>query len=513
MKPQTILITGATSGIGRFTALHLAERGHRVIATGRNEAALAELRANARGGLETLPLDVTDTASIANAKSAVDAMTNGAGLDVLVNNAGYGMLGPTEMITDADMRAQYETNVFGLMAMTRAFLPQMRARGAGRIVNVSSLGGRYTLPLFGVYNSTKYAVESLSDALRVELAPFGVHVSLIEPGVIATNFTDRSMDGIQKYSRADSPYAPVFERAEDMRKMSDRTAVGPLCVARAIENAATSRRPHARYVAPLRAQIMVGFLRSIPTRWADFIMGQVMGLTRRRFARVLPAVVAIFALAMATPRASWASDGASATAGWEKIRTEDGILVSKKEVPGSPFVAFRGEGDVNAPMLLVGSVLVDIARDHEWVDSVAEARVLRRVSLTEYVTYSHVKTPITMSDRDFVMDVTLSVDAPTRSLVVRMHSVEDPSAPKTSYVRGQIEESSWTFTASPDGKTTHVVAEIHCDPKGSVAGWIVNLFQKSWGYNTIHSLRAQVAKHDIAVHPTLAKVFEEKGLS
>jgi NAD(P)-dependent dehydrogenase (short-subunit alcohol dehydrogenase family) len=510
MKPQTILITGATSGIGRFTALHLAQRGHRVIATGRNEKALAELKANALGQLETLRLDVTDGASIASAKSAVSAMTNGAGLDVLVNNAGYGMLGPTEMITDDDMRAQYETNVFGLMAMTRAFLPQMRARGAGRIVNVSSLGGRYTLPLFGVYNSTKYAVESLSDALRVELAPFGVRVSLIEPGVIATNFTDRSMDGIQKYSRADSPYAPVFERAEDMRKMSDRTAVGPLCVARAIESAATSRRPRARYVAPLRAQIMVGFLRSIPTRWADFIMGQVMGLTRRRFARVLPVLAAAFVLAMAMPRASFAGDS---NAGWEKIRTEDGILVSKKEVPGSPFVAFRGEGDVNAPMLLVGSVLVDIARDNEWVDSVAEARILRRVSLTEYVTYSHVKTPITMSDRDFVMDVTLAVDAPTRSLTVRMHSVEDPSAPKTSYVRGQIEESSWTFTASPDGKTTHVVAEIHCDPKGSVAGWIVNLFQKSWGYNTIHSLRAQVAKPGIAVHPTLAKVFEEKGLT
>src|SRR6478736_1285835 len=139
-KQQTILVTGATSGIGRHAALYLSKRGHRVFASGRNEKALAALK--------TLP---------------------GA--------AGFGVLGPTELITEADMRAQYETNVFGLMAVTRAFLPAMRARRSGRIINVSSLGGRYTLPFFGVYNSTKYAVESLSDALRIELGPFGVHVS------------------------------------------------------------------------------------------------------------------------------------------------------------------------------------------------------------------------------------------------------------------------------------------------------------------------------------------------
>jgi short-subunit dehydrogenase len=284
MKSLTILITGATSGIGRHAALHLAKKGHRVIATGRSEKALGELGKAAPAGarLETLQLDVTDAASIAAAHAAVNTMTGGAGVDVLVNNAGYGTLGPTEMITDSDMRAQYEVNVFGLMAVTRAFLPQMRARGAGRLINVSSLGGRYTLPLFGVYNSTKFAVESLSDGLRMELAPFGVHVSLIEPGVIDTGFTDRSMTEASKYRRPDSPYAPVLDRADEMRKISDRTAVGPECISRAIERAATARRPRARYVAPLRAQVMVGFLRAIPTSWADFIMRQVTGLTRRR---------------------------------------------------------------------------------------------------------------------------------------------------------------------------------------------------------------------------------------
>ena len=235
----------------------------------------------------TLVLDVTDPASVAGAKASVDARTGGHGLDVLVNNAGYGVLGPTEMISDEDMRAQYETNVFGLMAVTRAFLPQMRERGAGRIINVSSLGGRFTLPLFGVYNSTKYAVESLSDALRVELRPFGVQVSLIEPGVIDTGFTDRSMIEASKYRRADSPYAPVLDRAEDMRKFSDKTAVGPRCISRAIEKAATARRPNARYVAPLRAGFAMGFLRALPERWADALLALALGFTRRRFARQL----------------------------------------------------------------------------------------------------------------------------------------------------------------------------------------------------------------------------------
>jgi short-subunit dehydrogenase len=284
MKPLTILVTGATSGIGRHAALHLARLGHRVIATGRNAKILAEIKAAAPATLETLVLDVTSAESIAQATADVDARTNGVGVDVLVNNAGYGILGPTEMISDADMRAQYETNVFGLMAVTRAFLPAMHARGQGRIINVSSIGGLITLPFFGVYNSTKYAVESLSDGLRVELAPFGIHVSLIEPGVINTGFTDRSMLELSRFRDADSRYAPVLARAEELRKVSDRSAVGPACIARAIERAATDRRPRARYMAPLRASLMVAIMRRLPTRWVDFMMRQAVGLTRRRLA-------------------------------------------------------------------------------------------------------------------------------------------------------------------------------------------------------------------------------------
>ncbi|HEY4118185.1 MAG TPA: SDR family NAD(P)-dependent oxidoreductase [Byssovorax sp.] len=529
MKPRIILITGATSGIGRHAALHLSHRGHRVIATGRNERALAEIAAEARSSgdaLETLRLDVTDQASIDAARAAVDEMTSGYGVDVLVNNAGYGALGPTEMISDADLRAQYDTNVFGLMAMTRAFVPAMRERGAGRIVNVSSLGGRYTLPLFGVYNSTKFAIESLSDALRMELRAFGVYVSLIEPGVIRTGFTDRSIVEASKVDTPDSPYAAVLARSEELRKMSDMTAVGPACISRAIERAATQRSPRARYVAPLRSELMVGFLRALPTAWADFIMRNLTGLTAKRLApkRLAAAsapsrlgdgkrataaalVLLVSALGVLAPRPALA-DGAD----WETLRTKDGIVVSRKDIPGSSFVAFRGEGDVDAPIQAVGDVLVDVPHEKDWIDSVVEARVLREVSPTEYIMYSHVATPSPMSDRDFVTNVVIRADGAKKRVTVRMRSVEDASSPSTKYVRAVLEDSSFVLTSIDGGKRTHVVAEIHCDPKGAIPGFIVNQFQKGWGYNTVATLRAQVGKHAAPTNARLKTMLIEKGV-
>jgi hypothetical protein len=203
--------------------------------------------------------------------------------------------------------------------------------------------------------------------------------------------------------------------------------------------------------------------------------------------------------------------GADGAAGWETLRRDDGIVVQRKDVPGSPFVAFRGEGDINAPLLLVGSVLVDVSRSREWVDSVVESRVLRRLSETEYVTYSHIGTPWPLSDREFVTDVVLEVDAATKKLTIKLRSVGDPAAPRTGYVRGQLTDSSWVLTSIDGGARTHVAAEIHADPKGDVPAWIVNMFQKNWGYNTLMSLRKQVAKRDIAVHPRLKAVLEEKG--
>lgn len=194
---------------------------------------------------------------------------------------------------------------------------------------------------------------------------------------------------------------------------------------------------------------------------------------------------------------------ASDAIGWESIRDDAGIHVSRKLVPGSPFVAFRGEGDIDAPLLAVADVLVDVPHENQWMDGIKEARILRKVSETEYILYSHLGTPPTMTDRDFVTDVQVAIDPSRRGLTVAMRSVDDPAAPRTEYVRGLLTESSFVLRASPDGRTTHVVAEIHCDPRGSIAAWAVNFFQRSWGYNTIQSLRRQVSLGQAPVHPLL----------
>lgn len=267
-QPLVILVTGATAGIGKAAALHLHARGHRVIGTGRNAKALAELK---QAGITAVTLDVTSQASIDAARAEVDRVTEGYGLDVLVNNAGYGLFGPLEVLEDADVRAQFDTNVFGLLAVTRAFLPAMRERRSGRIVNVSSVGGRMVFPLGGAYHATKFAVEAMSTALRLELAPFGIGVSVIEPGYIKTEFTATTMSHVDKYAKdASSPYAHVMTGLTSMVGGLERFAVGPGSVARAIESASVSRFPRARYVAPFynaMGPLMIGLLPTFLTDW------------------------------------------------------------------------------------------------------------------------------------------------------------------------------------------------------------------------------------------------------
>jgi short-subunit dehydrogenase len=291
-RGTTILITGATAGIGRHAALYLAERGHRVIATGRNEKALEALRSEGRA-VETVRLDVTNAASIAEAAAQVDRLTEGRGIDVLINNAGYGLAGAMEEITDEDLRAQFETNVFGLMSVTRAFLPAMRRRGSGRILNVSSVGGRVTFPLFGPYHATKYAVEALSDALRMELRPFGIKVVLIEPGPIKTEFSQRSYDLVSRYDKPSSPYASVYARAGEIKQLADKQSVSPEKVSRVMERAIRRRNPRARYVTPFTSRLMLGTLLRLPTGFRDWLMTKVVGLTTKKMvkgAAPLPAI-------------------------------------------------------------------------------------------------------------------------------------------------------------------------------------------------------------------------------
>jgi NAD(P)-dependent dehydrogenase (short-subunit alcohol dehydrogenase family) len=279
---KTILITGATAGIGRTTALHLTKRGHRVIASGRKADLLASLRDEAKQAgtsLDTVLLDVTRAESIAQAVVEIDRITGGRGVDVLVNNAGYGLVGPMSEVSDADLRAQYDTNVFGLMSVTRAFLPAMMERRAGRVVNVSSMGGRMTFPFMGAYNSTKYAVESLSDAMRAELQPFGIQVVMIEPGVINTNFADTSMSFVGKYT--ESRYRGAIAKAQRMRDLMEKTASGPHVIANAIRKAVERRRPAARYVAPFSTWFALLFKVLLPTRSWDWMMRRFSFLTRK----------------------------------------------------------------------------------------------------------------------------------------------------------------------------------------------------------------------------------------
>src|SRR5581483_3984066 len=159
MKPLIILVTGATAGIGRHAALTLAKRGHHVFATGRRKDALETLKKEAGSAkLDTLVLDVTDKDSIETARREIDRITKNHGLDAIVNNVGWGLVGPLEEISDAELREQFETNVFGLMSVTRTFVGKMRDRGFGRVVNISSIGGRVTFPMMGAYHATKYAV-------------------------------------------------------------------------------------------------------------------------------------------------------------------------------------------------------------------------------------------------------------------------------------------------------------------------------------------------------------------
>jgi NAD(P)-dependent dehydrogenase (short-subunit alcohol dehydrogenase family) len=274
---KTILITGATAGIGRTTALHLAREGHHVIASGRKAGELAKLKAEANElRLDTVLLDVTSAASIAAAVADVDRLTDGQGIDVLVNNAGFGVLGPTSAIPEAEIRRQYETNVFGLMNVTHAFLPRMMERRSGRIVNVSSVGGRLTLPFFGVYNSTKYAVEAMSDAMRYELRAFGVDVVLIEPGIIRTNFEATAVSNLDQFKAG--PYATAIAKYEQMSKMADRFASNPMVIAKAIARATKARRPRARYVAPRSTAFMIWLSVMMPTRLWDWAMRKVTHL-------------------------------------------------------------------------------------------------------------------------------------------------------------------------------------------------------------------------------------------
>ncbi|HEY6064763.1 MAG TPA: SDR family oxidoreductase, partial [Thermoanaerobaculia bacterium] len=206
---QVILVTGCSSGIGRATAIEAAARGHKVFASARRREDVAELTAK---GIETLALDVTDPVSI---REGVAATRTAAGrIDALVNNAGYGQYGAIEDVSPEEWRAQFDVNVFGALSVLREVLPGMRAARRGTIVNVSSLAGKVTVPFAGAYCASKHALEAISDALRVELAPWRIRVVVVEPGPIETHFGDRSRRATARILATPGPYSGFYENAE-----------------------------------------------------------------------------------------------------------------------------------------------------------------------------------------------------------------------------------------------------------------------------------------------------------
>src|SRR5689334_15388769 len=286
----SVLITGCSSGIGQAAALALHEAGRTVVATARNPATLSGL---ADRGLRTLALDVTDEASM---QAAVDA----AGpIGVLVNNAGYGLYGTVEQLPMMEIRRQFETNFFGLVRLTQLVLPGMRAAGGGRILNVSSMGGRATLPGGAFYHASKYAVEALSDALRMEVARFGIDVVLIEPGPVRAPWNDvaagsvavsaapggaassSAVNGSAANGNGNGNGADPYAGFKDAVTAAFSTATdGPLArfsssaddIAKVITRAVTARRPRTRYLINPVARTTVTLRRWLPDRAYDAVL-------------------------------------------------------------------------------------------------------------------------------------------------------------------------------------------------------------------------------------------------
>lgn len=266
---KTVLITGSSSGIGRATAELFAERGWRVAASARRPESLEEW---ARGEDRMCPrLDVTDEASIASAVASV--LERFGRIDVVVNNAGYGVYGPLEGMTDGELEAQFRTNVFGAAAVIRHVLPSMRERRSGTIVNVSSLGGRITVPFGSAYCATKFAIEGLSESLQHELSLHGVRMKIVEPGHFKTAFVTSIC----------SPGHPAYE-AQHRNHMawvshSNESAPTPEPVAAAIFRAANDRSTRLRY--PVRARMLITMSRLLPERlWRSMVGASMTRLPR-----------------------------------------------------------------------------------------------------------------------------------------------------------------------------------------------------------------------------------------
>jgi NAD(P)-dependent dehydrogenase (short-subunit alcohol dehydrogenase family) len=265
---KVVLVTGASSGIGQAIARHLAGRGWRVFGTSRHEATGCD-------GVDMLRMDADEDNSVALAIGAI--MEKTGRLDAVVNNAGWALMGPIEDTPIADARAQMETNFFGVLRVCRAALPIMRAQRSGHIVNISSLGGVFGMPFSGIYSASKFAVEGLSESLRLEARRFGIRVVLIEPGDTRSQLPLRRRT-VQPVRRA-SAYQETFDRFQVKQAQDEGKAPPPDAVAGLVERVLRDPRPAMRYTAGMFDQRMVVPLkRWLPHSWFERILGAAMGV-------------------------------------------------------------------------------------------------------------------------------------------------------------------------------------------------------------------------------------------
>ena len=270
------LVTGASSGIGEDTARRLQALSYIVYGAARRTDRLETLAAD---GIRPLAMDVTDDASMT---AGVNRILEETGrIDVLVNNAGYGSYGAIEDVPIDEARRQFEVNVFGLARLTQLVSPHMRAQGTGTIINISSIGGRLTTPLGGWYHATKYAVEALSDALRIELAPFGIDVVVVEPGGIRTAWWAIAADHLEATAEGSAYADQIRAVAGAMRSESNnRRYSPPEVIARTVGRIVTARHPRTRYAVGFMAKPLIAARRVLPDRAFDQLIGAAFGFRR-----------------------------------------------------------------------------------------------------------------------------------------------------------------------------------------------------------------------------------------
>jgi len=273
---QVLLITGCSSGIGRAIALEAARRGHVIFASARDRNAIRDLEAQS---IRTLQLDVQDAASCAE---AVQIVRREAGrLDALVNNAGYGQYGAIEDVSIERWEQQFDVNVFGTVRMIQAALPPMREARRGTIVNMSSVAGKLSIPFAAPYCAAKHALEAISDALRVELSPFGIRVVVIEPGPIVSQFEERARREVNSLLKGKGPYSRFYGEAERAMEGDFRRGQLPAeAVARVVLKAVEARRPKIRYTLTLMSKTLIPLRRILPDRYFDWQMKKTLKLPK-----------------------------------------------------------------------------------------------------------------------------------------------------------------------------------------------------------------------------------------